>query len=95
LSADDALQYAERIRATLAQTTVYYEGTLPSPTVTIGVAFAERMSECAPDAMVHIADRALYEAKAQGRNCVFLKMTPEPTALPLAEVYEPLTTHHT
>jgi two-component system, cell cycle response regulator len=96
LSADDALQYAERVRVTLAQTTVNHEGTSLSPTVTIGVAFAERLSECAPDALVRIADRALYEAKAQGRNCVFLKLTPEPTALPVAmDLHEALATQHT
>jgi hypothetical protein len=46
--------------------------------------------------MVRIADRALYAAKAQGGNCVFLQLTPEPTALPVAmDLHEVLATHHT
>jgi diguanylate cyclase (GGDEF)-like protein len=82
LSHDSALDYAERIRATLAQITVFHEGSALSPTVTVGVAFAERLPECSPDAMVHSADRALYKAKARGRNCVFMDSISCPADIP-------------
>ena len=72
LSRESAFDYGERIRATLAQTRVLHQGSTISVTVSIGVAFAETLQERSPDAIVRIADRALYEAKARGRNCVFL-----------------------
>ncbi len=77
LSQDSALDYAERIRATLAQTNVIYEGSRISLTVTIGLAFAAKVPEHSPDVIMHMADRALYEAKDQGRNCVFLESLSE------------------
>lgn len=73
LSHDSALDYAERIRATLAQTSAIYDGSTISTTVTIGVAFAAKLAERSPDTMVRLADRALYEAKAKGRDCVFME----------------------
>jgi diguanylate cyclase (GGDEF)-like protein len=79
LSHDSALDYAERIRATLAQTQVTYEGLAICPTVTVGAAFAERLPERSPDSIVQVADRALYKAKARGRNCVFMDSMSSPT----------------
>lgn len=91
LSRDAALDYAERIRATLGQTKVIHEGSPISVTVSIGVAFAERLQEHAPDAMVRMADHALYEAKTRGRNCVFLDSIPHPADSRVdAAVYEPV-----
>ena len=77
LSYSSALDYAERIRATLAQTNVIYEGSPIPSTVTIGVAFAAKLSERSSDVMVHMADCALYRAKARGRNCVFVESIAE------------------
>jgi diguanylate cyclase (GGDEF)-like protein len=37
-------------------------------TVSIGVAMASPTLEGSPEALLHAADRALYVAKAQGRN---------------------------
>lgn len=87
LSHDSAVDYAERIRATLGEITVTYGNVALSPTVTIGVAFAERLPDRSPEAMVHLADRALYKAKARGRNCVFMDCMPHPieSKAPLAE----------
>ncbi len=71
---DLAVRVGERIRASVA-----YQGTsdhLTLPTVSIGVA-----SHCPgdmeeSDSLVAAADRALYEAKRQGRN----RVEPQPTA---------------
>lgn len=95
LSHDSVLDYAERIRATLAQIKIVYQGSPISPTVTIGVAFAEILPERSPDLMVHRADHALYEAKARGRNCVFLDWVSNPGSPADAGVQEPLLTHAT
>ncbi len=95
LSPDAVSDYAERIRTTLAQTKVMRQGCSISLTVSIGVAFAERLQERSPDEMVRLADRALYVAKDRGRNCVFLDSIP-PLALPAdASVHEPVATHIT
>lgn len=76
LSHDTAFDYAERIRATLAQTEIFHEVSPISVTISIGVAFAERLQDRLPDRIVQIADRALYKAKALGRNCVFIDSVP-------------------
>ncbi len=72
LSQDGAHDFAERIRLTLAQTEVSYEGSTLSATATIGVAFAQSLQDRSPDVMIRLADRALYRAKARSRNCIFL-----------------------
>jgi diguanylate cyclase (GGDEF)-like protein len=96
LSQDGALDYAERIRDTMAQAGVIYEGLPISTTVTIGVAFAERLPERSPDAMVRLADRALYVAKGRGRNCVFMDCVSCPTDPPAtADAPECLAAVHT
>ncbi len=83
LSRNAVFDYADRIRATLAQTKVIYEGSPISVTVSIGVMFAELLPDGSPDMMVRAADRALYEAKSRGRNCVFLESI-SPAAEPSA-----------
>lgn len=94
LSLDSTFDYAERIRATLAQTQVIHQGLEISLTVTIGAAFAELLDQRSPEPMVRMADRALYKAKAQGRNCVFVDSianVAEPEASMIE--YEALATH--
>ena len=39
-------------------------------TVSIGIASLFPTSESMPDTLIAAADRALYQSKAQGRNCV-------------------------
>lgn len=96
LSLDSAFDYAERIRATLAETKVLHEGSEISLTVTIGVSFAEILQERSPDSMVRMADRALYKAKARGRNCVFVD-SPTLSDIPSSDlnVSEPVASHVT
>ena len=78
LSLDRVFDYADRIRTTLAQTQVVHDGATISLTVTIGAAFANILQEHSPDSMIRMADRALYKAKARGRNCVFVDSIPHP-----------------
>jgi len=67
---ESALAKAEHIRASVAR----LGGALHDVTVSIGVAmFPEHAPD--PDGLVHAADRALYEAKAEGRNRVVLGAT--------------------
>lgn len=77
LTKDSVIDYADRIRTTLGKTIVMHEGSPISVTVSIGIAFAEVLRELSPDTMVRTADRALYQAKARGRNCLFLESIAE------------------
>jgi diguanylate cyclase (GGDEF)-like protein len=64
-----ALEVAERIRRAVAETPLEIDGRRVAHTISVGVA-------CFPedgrtlDALASRADRALYQAKEQGRNCV-------------------------
>lgn len=64
-SQDEAVAVAERILAAVAEP---HEG-LPAVTVSIGVA-SNRADESELDAVLARADKALYKAKAEGRNRV-------------------------
>lgn len=64
-----ALHLAERVRAAVANGQVVFEGARLSVTASFGVAvWPEDGREL--DALVASADRALYAAKAAGRNCI-------------------------
>lgn len=65
-----AVQRAERIRTALANRRLRFEDGLLRVTASFGVAFAERFRPQEVDAMIAEADRALYRAKAAGRNRV-------------------------
>ena len=80
LSAETVFEYGERIRAALAHLTVMQNETPIAVTVSIGIAFAEALQQQSPDAMVRMADQALYAAKKQGRNCVFLDCISHPVS---------------
>ncbi|WP_176084422.1 sensor domain-containing diguanylate cyclase [Martelella sp. HB161492] len=70
-SARRGLAVAEGIRGKVAQTSFYAEGELFSVTVSIGVA-AHSASTAGLSRLLDAADRALYRAKAEGRNRCFL-----------------------
>ena len=65
----EAAEAAERIRAFLADQSILIGTEMISVTASIGVA-EHREDDVAPPALVARADKALYEAKNQGRNRV-------------------------
>lgn len=70
VEADEVLQAGERIRQAISRAPVMgVDGTaLPPVTVSIGVTVLEREQE--EQALIAAADKALYQAKAAGRNRV-------------------------
>ncbi|HEX8611652.1 MAG TPA: CHASE domain-containing protein [Telluria sp.] len=64
-----AQQYAERLRQSVADSPLEGDGRSIAITVSIGVATIEA-GDCGPDAAMIRADKALYRAKADGRNRV-------------------------
>jgi diguanylate cyclase (GGDEF)-like protein len=76
-SAAEALTVAGRIRATLAETS-------PSVTVSIGVADLARCQTARPESLFAHADRALYLAKARGKDQVVVASADTSITLPIA-----------
>lgn len=68
---DGALRVAERIRAAIAAAPIVLaDGSLRAITTSIGIAFASSRAATTDANLIERADRALYEAKRRGRNCV-------------------------
>jgi diguanylate cyclase (GGDEF)-like protein len=70
LALDDARNVGERLRQSLDTSGSFQSsiGTLPGVTISIGVAGMQQ--DQALDSLINLADQALYQAKAQGRNRV-------------------------
>ncbi len=66
---EQAAMQAERLRTRLEATGVNIEGTDIRVSASFGVTVSDG-SEKNPDFFVRVADEALYQAKAGGRNCV-------------------------
>lgn len=66
---DEARHGAERLRTTLATTEMWYEDQVIRVTASIGLAEVGASAATFEQALA-LADKALYEAKDQGRNCV-------------------------
>lgn len=67
---DGAVSLAERARRRIEALSFEHEGGSVSLTASLGAASAEHLAEPTVEALVEAADRALYEAKAAGRNRV-------------------------
>ncbi|MCK4743470.1 MAG: diguanylate cyclase [Sulfuriflexus sp.] len=65
-----AMKVAERIRQSISENIVQFDGKDIQVTISQGVAVAQ--SESDSMVLLNKADAALYEAKAQGRNCVVM-----------------------
>jgi diguanylate cyclase (GGDEF)-like protein len=66
-----AIEFAENVRERLAAQSVSYGGASASVTASFGVATAKPPMSL--PALMDAADRALYEAKARGRNCTAVR----------------------
>ena len=67
---EEAMERAERFRASLVQDPIVLDGTVLAMTVSIGVAGFNPDLHADVDALYHAADSAVYRAKAEGRNRV-------------------------
>jgi len=65
----EALVVAERLRRSVAETTVPFGAHRLAITVSVGVSTRRRQRPDTPGAMLARADALLYEAKSAGRNC--------------------------
>lgn len=65
---DSAMLLAERIRRTVAATVFASDEAKMRLTVSIGVAESSHCAAADTDALVQCADKALYQAKVEGRN---------------------------
>jgi two-component system cell cycle response regulator len=72
-SLDNGLRFGERLRRAVAAIGLSHEGNQPAGVVTISVgvaALAGQARGTTTEQLLTVADRALYEAKARGRNRV-------------------------
>jgi diguanylate cyclase (GGDEF)-like protein len=67
-----ARDVGERLRAAIADVPITLPDTSLSVTISVGLAVAARSPHVPYDQLLHAADRALYSAKAAGRNRVEL-----------------------
>jgi diguanylate cyclase (GGDEF)-like protein len=74
----------ERVRDTVAQGTVNYQGNRIRLTVSIGIGVVPAQDKVSFDQLRHLAAAALNEAKSQGRNCCVVRVQPKNPELPVA-----------
>ncbi len=71
-SPDLATERADRIRTSVAARRIRAGGSEIRVTVSIGLAFGAPHWPLSEISLIQAADEALYQAKAEGRNCVIL-----------------------
>ncbi len=76
ISRDSSLHFAERLRKEVGELEIDHDGSKITFTTSIGVATLPENRVESADAMVEVADRALYQAKEGGRDRV---VAAEPT----------------
>lgn len=69
-SLEVALAIAERMRDAIAAVPQNIGGKLVDLTISAGVCCSESFPSASGDELINLADKALYAAKAAGRNCV-------------------------
>ena len=74
VTSDQALQVAERIRQRIATTMIHFNG--QSAQVTASFGFTKLTASDAFEGALIDADKALYQAKRDGRNCVCCNLRP-------------------
>ena len=76
-SLEDTYRRAEQVRLRVRELTLEYHGQVLAPvTVSAGVAAGPDHGETV-EALISAADLALYQAKAEGRDCVVVAARPE------------------
>jgi diguanylate cyclase (GGDEF)-like protein/PAS domain S-box-containing protein len=81
-SRDGAVSMAERVRAAVRELGVVHEESDGRGTVTISVGCATVTGQWTAAEIIALADRALYEAKARGRDCEVAICEARPPATP-------------
>ena len=66
---DDAMLVAERLRIKIAGRTISFQESRFRLTMSFGAASMPMGKPCTKDALIQMADNALYRAKEAGRNC--------------------------
>lgn len=79
-TAGAAMEIAQRVRERIAEEPIVVESYPIHTTISIGVAFAADTIGIGADQMIQVADNALYESKAAGRNAVKLTMVDKETS---------------
>ncbi|PKB20882.1 diguanylate cyclase domain-containing protein [Janthinobacterium sp. 64] len=75
--ADEARQIGEALRRAIEELAIPLAGAdAAQVTISVGIAVQSPPGAADPDALLRLADAALYHAKDAGRNCVVLKMLP-------------------
>ena len=69
-SLEEAKKIAERIRQTIENLKIHKNGSAVQTTVSLGVASSTQVDKGTLEDLIQISDEALYQAKADGRNCV-------------------------
>lgn len=70
MTSETAIQLAQRLQAALAADPLEHSGNPPYGQLTISIGLSQLVEGDTPETVYRRADRALYDAKAQGRNRV-------------------------